>query len=155
MPPPGPEMPSGPAGYPPPGAADFGAQGPGFPPGQGTDYDNGTKTAGVLLTVVLPFISLIAALVLRGAETGSLRRASLRTWAIASGAWLGVQVIAGMIALAAVANSVPQVDHSGPCQGGPALGSEGVPVGHGNYRFDCEFGGSTIVHFGNKTGNNP
>jgi len=30
-----------------------------------------------------------------------------------------------------------------------------VPVGHGNYRFDCEFGGSTIVHFGNKTGNNP
>jgi hypothetical protein len=57
-----------------------------------------------------------------------------------------------MIAIAAIASSVPQVDHTGPCQGGPALGSAGVPVGHGNYRFDCEFGGSTIVHFGDNPG---
>jgi hypothetical protein len=29
-----------------------------------------------------------------------------------------------------------------------------LPVGHGNNQFDCEFGGSTIAHFSNRTGSN-
>ena len=129
---------------PPPGLET--PQAPGYPPGQGADYDAGIKVAGALFTAVLPFFSLIAALALRGAEANPLRRASLRTWAIVSGAWLAAQVLVAVIAIASIAHSVPQVDHSGPCIGGPAPGAEGVPVGNGNYRFDCVGGGSTIVH---------
>lgn len=133
----------------------FGPQGPGFPLGRGTGYGAGTKTGGVLLTVALPFIALIAALALRGAEADPLRRASLRAWAIASGAWLGAQVLAAMIGIAAISNAAPQIDPSGPCLGGPIPGSAGEPVGHGNYRFTCMDGGSTVVHFGDNPGSSP
>lgn len=37
----------------------------------------------------------------------------------------------------------------GVCVGGPATGAAGTPIGHGNYRFPCSGGGSTIVHIGN------
>jgi hypothetical protein len=40
-------------------------------------------------------------------------------------------------------------DSGGACIGGPATGAAGTPVGHGNYRFPCAGGGSTIVHIGN------
>jgi hypothetical protein len=37
---------------------------------------------------------------------------------------------------------------SGPCVGGPVMGSAGQPLGNGNYRFTCADGGSTVVHLG-------
>jgi hypothetical protein len=40
------------------------------------------------------------------------------------------------------------VSPSGPCVGGPAQGATGQPLGHGNYRFPCLGGGSTVVHLG-------
>lgn len=143
----GAEPPSEPAGYPLPAAADVPAA-DGIAAGQGTDYDAGTKAAGVLLAIFLPLIALIAALILRGSEANPLRRASLRAWAVASGAWLGVGLLAGIIAIAAIASSAPQVSNKGPCVGGPVMGSVGQPVGNGNYRFDCDGGGSTVVHLG-------
>jgi hypothetical protein len=118
-------------------------------PAQGTGYGAGAKAAGVLLTFVLPVIALIAALMLYGSQEDPLRRATLRAWALASGAWLAVGGLAVIIAISAISSSVPQVSHKGPCVGGPAMGSAGQPVGHGNYRFDCVDGGSTVVHFGN------
>jgi len=39
-------------------------------------------------------------------------------------------------------------DSNGPCLGGPAPGATGEPVGHGNFKFPCADGGSTIVHLG-------
>jgi len=138
--------PPGPAGY--PSAAPDLPAAAGRSPGQAADYDAGTKAAGVLLTIFLPMIALIAALVLRGSEADPLRRASLRTWAVASGAWLGAGLLAGIIAIATIASSVPQISNKGPCVGGPAMGSTGQPVGNGNYRFDCVGGGSTVVHLG-------
>jgi hypothetical protein len=130
-----------------PGAADFPAAG-GQSLGQATDYDAGAKVAGVLLTIFLPLIALIAALVVRAAEADPLRRASLRAWALVSGAWLATGGIVGIIAAVAIASSGPEISNDGPCIGGPVMGSAGQPIGNGNYRFDCEDGGSTVVHLG-------
>jgi len=103
----------------------------------------------VVLTIAMPMIALIVALVLRSAETNPVRRAELRTWALVSGGLLAAGLLIGIIAVASIASSLPHVDHSGPCMGGPAPGATGQPVGHGNYRFNCIDGGSTVVHLGN------
>jgi hypothetical protein len=129
-------VPPGPSGY--PSAA-----------GDPAGYDTVSKVVAVLLTVSVPFIALILALVLRASEANPVRREALRAWAIGSGAWLAVGLLIGIIAIASVASSGPHVSHSGPCVGGPAPGATGQPVGHGNYRFDCVGGGSTVVHLGN------
>lgn len=105
--------------------------------------------AAALLTIFMPVIALILALVMRGAEMNRVRRAELRAWAIVSAAWLAAGLLIGIIAIASVAGSAPEVNHSGPCVGGPAPGATGQPIGHGNYRFDCMGGGSTVVHLGN------
>jgi hypothetical protein len=112
-------------------------------------YDTGSKVAAALLTVFMPMIALIVALAMRSSEMNPVRRAELRSWAIASGAWLAAGLVIGIIAVASVANSVPRVNPSGPCIGGPIFGAAGEPVGHGNYRFECSGGGSTVVHLGN------
>jgi hypothetical protein len=75
-----------------------------------TDYPTEYKLAAVLLTVIAPFVTLVAALIMRGSQSSPIRRARLRTWAVISGAWLA--------------------------------------VGHGNFRYPCADGGSTVVHFG-------
>jgi hypothetical protein len=114
------------------------------------DFAPAPKLIAVLLTIVMPFISLIAALILRSSEGSPIRRASLRTWAIASGAWLALGVIILIIAVASVAGggvSQNTPSRSGPCVGGPDMGSTGVPIGHNKYRFPCAGGGSTVVDF--------
>jgi hypothetical protein len=118
-------------------------------PGEPAGYDTVSKVVAVLLTVWVPFIALIVALVLRSSETNPVRRAALRAWALASAAWLAVGLLIGIIAIGSIASSRLHVSHSGPCIGGPAPGATGQPVGHGNYRFDCVGGGSTVVHLGN------
>jgi hypothetical protein len=113
-------------------------------------YPSGHKVLAVVLLVIAPLISLIAALVLRSSQTNPVRRATLQAWAIASGVWLGVGALIVIIFAASVgsgvANHAPST--SGPCQGGPVMGSAGVSVGDGNYRFPCADGGSTVVHLG-------
>jgi hypothetical protein len=140
---------SGPTGYQSGGAYSAfpgGYQGP----GQAADYGTGVKAAGFILTVFVPWLALIAALVLRASEASSVRRASLRRWAVLSGVWLALGVLVPLIGLGVFASSVQQqVSHNGPCIGGPASGATGTPVGNGNFRFDCAGGGSTIVHLGN------
>jgi hypothetical protein len=115
------------------------------------DYPQTTKVIGGVLTIFFPFVTLVAALILRSSERGATRRATLRTWAIASGAWLGVGILIGIIVAVSAASSVAHhtPSTSGPCDGGPDMGSTGVSIGHGNYRFPCSFGGSTVVHLGN------
>ena len=51
-------------------------------------YGSGMALGATLLTIFAPFIALVAALIMRGSETRPKRLAFLRTWAIASGAWL-------------------------------------------------------------------
>lgn len=130
-------------------ANEIGSELSGVPPGD-ADYASEYKLAAVLLTVVAPFVSLIAALIMRGSQTNPVRRATLRTWAIVSSAWLAVGLVIVLIVAAsigsAVSHNVPTT--SGPCLGGPDTGSSGVSVGHGNFRFPCADGGSTVVHFG-------
>jgi len=62
-------------------------------------------------------------------------------------------MIAGVVAIS-IASHGPSVSPSGPCLGGPAPGAAGQDVGHGNFKFDCVDGGTTIVHLGNGPGGN-
>jgi hypothetical protein len=114
------------------------------------DYPSENKLAAGLLTVVVPFVSLLVALILRGSQPNPVRRATLRTWAIASGAWLAVGLLIVIIVAASVGNAVSHnvPSTSAPCLGGPDMGSSGVSVGHGKYRFPCADGGSTVVDLG-------
>ena len=75
-------------------------------------YGSGATLGAVLLTVFLPFIALIAALVLRSAERGAKRKQFLKNWAIGSAAWLCTGWLIPIIAFSAAAPSM-----SG-CQGG-------------------------------------
>jgi hypothetical protein len=133
----------------PTGAPEVGSELGGVPPVD-ADYPWEYRLAAGLLTVVAPFVSLVAALILRGSQSNPVRRATLRTWAVVSGAWLAVGLVIVVIVAAsvgsAVSHNVPNT--SGPCLGGPDMGSSGVSVGHGNYRFPCADGGSTVVHLG-------
>ena len=51
-------------------------------------YSSGATIGAVVLTVFMPLISLIVALMLRSQERGPQRRQQLKIWAIASGIWL-------------------------------------------------------------------
>jgi hypothetical protein len=56
--------------------------------GAGTGYTGASVAGAVLATLFFPFISLIAALLLLGAQTDQRKRSQLRTWAWVSGGWL-------------------------------------------------------------------
>ena len=61
-----------------------------------------------------------------------------------------VAIIAIVVAVIVLSQaSAQRVSPRGPCFGGPITGSTGQPMGHGNYRFPCADGGSTVVHLGN------
>jgi hypothetical protein len=115
-------------------------------PPEGVPYESASVLGAVLLTIFIPIIALIAALMLRGSQRDPARRRQLGTWAVASGAFLMVSILIGIMIVSSLSSS-PNTDPNGPCQGGPKSGVAGEPVGGGNYRFPCEFGGSTIVKF--------
>jgi hypothetical protein len=51
----------------------------------------------------MPFIALVAALIMRGSETRPKRLSFLTTWAIASGVWLATGFLVGIIVISSVA----------------------------------------------------
>jgi hypothetical protein len=95
-----------------------------------TAYDAGSSSAGgpgndgpyppeavigaVLLTIFVPFISLIAALLLRAQEMRPARREQLKNWAITSGVWLATGWLIGII----VFTSAFSVIAPSGCRGG-------------------------------------
>ena len=116
----------------------------------GKGYTGAGVAGAVLATLAFPFISLIAALLLQGNETDPRKKAQLRTWAWASGAWLAFGLVLVLLAVGAFAHSgAGSVDHSGPCQGGPEIGATGKPVpGHPNkFVFPCVLGGTETTRF--------
>ena len=86
------------------------------PPGDDTPYGAEITLVAILLGFAMPFISLIVALVLRSSEQRPSRRQFLKTWAIASGAWLCTGLIVALLAFSAAAGSI---GGGGGCQGGP------------------------------------
>jgi hypothetical protein len=68
---------------------------------QDPPYPGAALLGAAVATFFFPVISLIAALFLLSAERGPSRRASLRTWAWTSVAWILVQVLAFVLLLAA------------------------------------------------------
>jgi hypothetical protein len=55
--------------------------------------------AAVLVSMFIPGIALVVALVLRASEARALRRQVLRIWAIASAAWLCTGWLLGILAI--------------------------------------------------------
>jgi hypothetical protein len=109
-------------------------------------YPGATVAAAALATLFFPLLSLIAALFLYGAESNPVRRNALRSWALASGAWIVVQLIVAVALFAAVwAGSTSEVDRSGPCIGGPEIGSVGTPRDDGTTVFPCSISGTATV----------
>jgi hypothetical protein len=92
-----------------------------------------------LLTIFAPFIALVAALIMRGRETRPKRLAFLRTWAIASGAWLATGFLFVIIIAASIGGSA--------CRGG--MDQFGLPEysstdgQHWTATYACVNGGRT------------
>ena len=117
------------------------------PPQEAGPGYTGAPVAGALLaTLAFPFISLIAALLLQGGETDPRRRSQLRTWAWASGGWLVLWLII-VIVLASSISGSHSISRSGPCEGGPKLGSAAtqIPGTTNEFLQPCAFGGSQTI----------
>jgi hypothetical protein len=100
-----------------------------------------------LATLFFAPIALIAALIMLGGETNPAKRATLRSWAWFSGAWLVAGVVL-LIVLASVtfgSSSHGGVDKSGPCVGGPTGEGRNVPGSTTKFVMPCEFGGTETV----------
>jgi hypothetical protein len=124
--------------------AGFGTQN-GAEPGPDDDapYQREAMIGAILLTIFLPFIALIAALVLRAEERRPARREQLKNWALASGGWLATGWVIAIIAFASVVSAV------GPsgCKGGIDLtvppSYESSDGKHWVGTFACMNGGTT------------
>ena len=103
-------------------------------------YGSGMALGAVLLTIFAPFISLVAALIMRGSETRPSRLAFLKTWAIASAVWLGTGFLFFIIFLASLSGG-------GGCRGG--MDPFGLPEysssdgQHWTAHYPCVDGGMT------------
>jgi hypothetical protein len=103
-------------------------------------YGSGMTLGAVLLTIFAPFIALVAALIMRGSETRPSRLSFLKTWAIASGAWLATGFLLGILVFASVAGG-------GGCHGG--MDPFGLPEyrsqdgQHWTATYPCVDGGRT------------
>lgn len=119
----------------------------------GTGYSGAPVAGAILGTVFFPFISLIAALVLQGGQTNPRKKAQLRTWAWASGGYLALGVVIAVIVFASIAHASGSSDSSGPCEGGPKMGSAAKQVPGTTNKFvqPCEFGGSQTITFPSTT----
>jgi hypothetical protein len=101
-----------------------------------------------LLTIFMPFIALIVALVMRSGELRPSRRGFLKTWAIASAAWLCTGWIVVLLIFSAASSSA-----SG-CKGGidqfsvPSFeSSDNV---HWTATYACVNGGTKTVPYHGK-----
>jgi hypothetical protein len=105
-------------------------------------YGSEMALAAGLLSFFMPFIALIVALVMRAGELRPRRRGFLKTWAIASGAWL----CTGWLIFVLVVTSSGALGGGG-CQGGPdpfGLPSYTSSDGkHWTAHIPCVNGGST------------
>lgn len=105
-------------------------------------YGSEMTIGAVLLTVFLPFIALVVALVMRGSETRPKRRAFLKTWAVASGAWLATGFLVAIIAISSIGAG-------GGCRGG--IDEFGLPEyvstddEHWTAIYPCLEGGTTTT----------
>ena len=62
-----------------------------------TGYTGAAVAGAVLATLFFPFISLIVALLLQGAQSDPRKKAQLRTWAWASVGWMAFGVLIAVI----------------------------------------------------------
>jgi fumarate reductase subunit D len=60
-------------------------------------YAGGAVAGAVLGTVFFPLFALIVALLLQSGQSDPAKRAQLRTWAWASGAWLVLEVVVSVV----------------------------------------------------------
>ena len=103
-------------------------------------YGSGMTLGATLLTIFAPFIALVAALIMRGSETRPRRQAFLKTWAIASGAWLATGFLLAIIVLASIGGGAE-------CRGG--MDPFGLPEyssddgQHWTATYPCVNGGRT------------
>jgi uncharacterized membrane protein len=88
---------------------------------QDTPFPDWAGIAAGVLTLFMPLISLIVALVMRSSEKGPRRRGFLRNWAIASGAWMCTGWVVVLLLFSSVGGS-----SGGGCKGGPD--PFGVPI---------------------------
>src|SRR5215472_4902302 len=84
--------------------------------GDDVPYPREAVLGAVLLTIFMPFIALIAALLLRAQELRPARREQLKNWAIASGAWLATGWVIALIVFASVLSAIGP--HAAGCKGG-------------------------------------
>jgi len=112
-------------------------------PDEDVSYGSEMTIVAVLLTIIVPLIALIAALVLRSQETRQRRRQFLKNWAIAAAAWMCTGWLVALIAFASIAASV---GGASSCQGGidqlvPPMYQSGDGV-HWTATYQCMNGGS-------------
>jgi hypothetical protein len=88
-------------------------QAPPPPPDDDPPFPEWAAPVAAVLTIFAPFISLIVALVMRSGEQRPRRRGFLKTWAIASGAWMCTGFVIVLLAFGCAANGA-----SGGCQDG-------------------------------------
>ena len=108
-----------------------------------TPFPDWAAIAAGVLTLVMPLISLIVAVVMRSSERGSKRRGFLKNWAVASGAWL---CTGWLVALLVISSSGAM--SGGGCRGG--ADPFGVPISftstdnkHWTATVPCVNGGTT------------
>jgi hypothetical protein len=122
----------------------------------GRPYPGAWVAAAVVATLFFPVISLIVALVLLGQEREPSRRRSLRTWALASGGFLALQILIGIILLASVSQgSGGGADPGGECRGGVRTDVSAPERPDGTAVFPCEFGGSVTIDFSDEADETP
>jgi hypothetical protein len=100
-----------------------------------------------LATLLFAPIALIIALIMLGGEKDPAKRATLRSWAWFSGAWLVAGVVL-LIVLSSVtfgSSSHGGVDKSSSCVGVPTGEGRNVPGSTTKFVMPCEFGGTETV----------
>lgn len=121
---------------------------PSAPPERaGIAYSGAPVAGAVLATVFFPFVALIAALLLQGGQSDPRKKAQLRTWAWISGGWMVFWTIILVVLANVGGGSSGSVSRSGPCEGGPKMGSVATQVPGTMNKFvqPCEFGGSQTI----------
>ena len=112
-----------------------------------TGYTGAPVAGAALATVFFPFIALIAALLLQGGQSDPRKKAQLRTWAWVSGGWMVFWAIILVVLANVGGGSAGSVSRTGPCEGGPKMGSAAtqIPGRTNEFLQPCAFGGSQTI----------